>query len=117
MKKYKVLFAILITFLLFGVVYAQGVLDYKTPINSEIEEGSTTLNKSINGTWNFIKVAIQAVAIGVVIVTGIRYMMASADQKADIKKSMTWLVIGAVITFFSTTIIQYIVVVLNDFIN
>lgn len=79
--------------------------------------GSTTLNKSVNAVWQFIKHLIQILALGVVIFVGIRYMMASADQKADIKKSMMWLVIGAVITFCSTTVIQYIVVVVNDFLK
>ena len=41
-------------------------------------------------------------------------MLASADQKADIKNSMTILVIGATITFAATTVIPYIVAVLDD---
>lgn len=79
--------------------------------------GSNTLNRSVNAVWQFIKTLIQVLALGTIIFAGIRYMLASADQKADIKKSMIWLVIGAVITFCSTTVIQYIVVVVNDFLN
>ena len=36
-------------------------------------------------------------------------MFASADQKADIKKGMIGLVIGAILVFAASTVVQFII--------
>ena len=46
--------------------------------------------------------------IAAVVFAGLRYMFASADQKADIKKSMGILAIGAVLVFGATLLIRLI---------
>lgn len=51
---------------------------------------------------------IQVIAVGCVVFAGLRYMYASADKKADIKKGMMYLAIGAIFVFAATTVIRFI---------
>lgn len=48
-------------------------------------------------------------AVAGIVVCGVRYMLTSAEQKADIKKSMIYLVIGCVIVFATSTVVQFII--------
>ena len=109
----------LVLLLICGVscnIFATGVFtdsDITDALNAN--SGSASLNAATRGVWSFIKTTIQVLAVGVIIFAGVRYMIASADQKADIKKSLGTLVIGAVIVFASTTVIEFIVKVVKDF--
>lgn len=83
-----------------------------TGLSTTISGTANNVDKAtgaVNRIWNSVKRVLQVVSVSIVLACGVRYMMASADQKADIKKSMTTLVIGAVITFAASTIIPYIV--------
>ena len=51
---------------------------------------------------------VQILAVAAVVFAGVRYMFASADQKADIKKSMGILAIGAVLVFGATVVLSFI---------
>ena len=45
------------------------------------------------------------VAVVILLVLGIKYMMGSAEEKADYKKSMIPYIVGAILIFASTTIV------------
>lgn len=55
--------------------------------------------------WGTVIVVVRVLAVAAVVFAGLRYMFASADQKADIKKSMGILAIGAVLVFGATFIL------------
>jgi len=105
----KISIGILLFVLVASNVFATGVFD-ETEINNALNYtgGSPTLNNSVKGIWDLTRTTLQILSVAAVIFAGVRYMVASADQKADIKKGLMWLVIGAVITFTSTTIIGFI---------
>lgn len=71
-------------------------------------------NAAVTGIWKTVKLILQVLAIAAIILAGVRYMFASADQKADIKKSMTVLVIGAVLVFGATIVIDFITNIAGD---
>lgn len=48
------------------------------------------------------------VAVVILLVLGIKYMMGSAEEKADYKKSMIPYIVGAVLIFASTTIVNIV---------
>lgn len=48
------------------------------------------------------------VAVVVLLVLGIKYMMGSAEEKAEYKKTMIPYVVGAVLIFASTTIVNIV---------
>lgn len=68
----------------------------------------TGAETAVNKIWGSVKLILQVVSLAIVLGSGVRYMMASADQKADIKKSLGILVIGAVIVFGTTLVIDFI---------
>ena len=75
---------------------------------------STVVDNTVNKVWGSVTLILQVLAIAAIVFAGVRYMFASADQKADIKKSMIILVVGAVLVFGASTIVQFIVNVTQD---
>lgn len=73
--------------------------------NGQTITGVTNLADRI---WATAITIIQALAIGCVVFAGLRYMYASADKKADIKKGMMYLAIGSIFVFAATTVIRFI---------
>ena len=52
----------------------------------------------------------MVLAVGIIFVIGIKYMMGSAEEKADYKKSMIPYIVGAVLLFSASAIVG----VIND---
>ena len=77
----------------------------------QVIQGGTAASK-ITGTarniWQTVATIVQILSIAAVVFAGLRYMFASADQKADIKKSMGILFIGAFLVFGATTVLKLI---------
>lgn len=65
----------------------------------------TQLGKNI---WSTITVIVQIAAIAAIVFAGVRYMFASADDKADIKKQTVILVVGAALVFAAVPIAKFI---------
>lgn len=58
--------------------------------------------------WGTISVIVQIAAIAAIVFAGVRYMFASADDKADIKKQTVILVVGAALVFAAVPIAKFI---------
>ena len=54
------------------------------------------------------------VAVVVLLILGIKYMMGSAEEKAEYKKTMIPYVVGAVLIFASTTIVNIVYQLANS---
>lgn len=80
-------------------------------------QGGNEIN-SVTGTarniWSTIALILQIAAIAAIVFAGVRYMFASADTKADIKKQMVILVVGAVLVFGASTVVQFITGITNE---
>ena len=80
-------------------------------------QGGNEIN-SVTGTarnvWSTIALILQIAAIAAIVFAGVRYMFASADTKADIKKQMVILVVGAVHVFGASTVVQFITGITNE---
>lgn len=85
----------------------EGFGSFKNNMTVTANKSGKTIN-SISNVWGIILTVLQVAAIAAVVFAGVRYMFASADSKADIKKQMIWLVIGAVLVFGASTVIQLI---------
>ena len=77
-------------------------------------ESITSANKAVNRIWGTVMLILQVLAVAAVVFAGVRYMFASADGKADIKKQTVGLIVGAVLVFGASTIINFILTVTND---
>lgn len=60
--------------------------------------------------WATIATVVQIAAVACVVFAGLRYMFASADQKADIKQGMIYLAIGAVLVFGAVSIVRLVAI-------
>lgn len=80
-------------------VFAFGVNDLKgTEVNNS---NLTTVGKK---TLGLITTIGSVVAVLVLVVLGVKYMMGSAEEKAEYKKTLMPYVIGAVLVFAASTI-------------
>lgn len=66
-----------------------------------------------NSILGVIQVVGTVIAVGVLMVIGIKYMMGSAEEKAEYKKTMLPYLIGAVILFAAVNIAGYVVGIAN----
>lgn len=98
---------------------AKGTKTVTEPISNDLSSmgggsGSTTLNDTAKNIWSSVTLILQILAVAAIVFAGVRYMFASADAKADIKKQMVILIIGAVMVFAASTIINVIVNVTKE---
>jgi len=78
------------------------------------KDASTVLTNKVTGIWNTIATVVQILAVAAVVFAGVRYMFASADAKADIKKQTVILIVGAVLVFGATAILGLVAGTAND---
>ena len=76
--------------------------------------GTVQFDSQVNKIWNTIEYILWVASFAGILFAGVRYMFASADQKADIKKGTISLVIGMVLVFSATLVIDFIVNVFNS---
>lgn len=62
-----------------------------------------------NQILGIIRVIGTVVAVGVLMVLGIKYMMGSAEEKAEYKKTMIPYLVGAILLFGAVNLASYIV--------
>ena len=106
MKKNKILAIIILLSMVLGQnLFA--VQEVKPPANigDDTIEGIVELTDQI---WGSAILIAQVLSVGCVVFAGIRYMYASADKKADIKKGMMYLAIGAIFVFATTTVMKFV---------
>lgn len=106
-KSKKIMLRVLPVLLLVVVVLASNVFAVSTDMPKEGTK-IDSISSTASNVWSTLLVIFQILAIGAIVFAGIRYMFASADQKADIKKSMIILVLGAVLVFGASTVAQFI---------
>jgi type IV secretory pathway VirB2 component (pilin) len=113
-KKRIIMIAVLcsLVFVLLNNVFAD-YLDPHMTISTDSSTGTTSI-QAILKIWSVVKLILQVLSVAAIIVTGIRYMFTSADQKADIKKQSYGLVIGAILVFAASTVVNFIVEVTKD---
>ena len=90
-----------------GVLFTTYAANASFP--SEYGSVSSKLTKVFGNTWETVIVFVQIASVATVVFAGVRYMFASAERRADIKKGLTFLVIGAILIFAASTVATFIV--------
>ncbi len=117
MKKTKRIFAIiLIAFVLFCGV---GILNTCFGVDSIVvpsgtEPDITSFKSAAENVWGIVRLILQVAALTAFIFTGVRYMFASAEGKADLKKGLAMVALGSLITFGSTIFVEIVIKVFED---
>jgi len=110
MKLTKLIFNIILICLLtlvliggYSTVYAdgwfEGAQNFMNSADSNITINSTELNKPSSEVYNILTSFGMIIAVVVGIVLGIKYMIAGADEKAEVKETLLPYIIGCVVTF------------------
>ena len=84
-----------------SVVYADGITTDTLKPTYQGTGDIQTVGQKIMGIINTVGVVI---AVVILMILGIKYMMGSAEEKAEYKKTMIPYIIGAVLIFGATTI-------------
>ena len=116
-KSIKVISTLLLTIMLVasiaGTVLA---VDPNTVLNGLNGNGNVQTNdltKVGNNIVTIIQVVGIVIAVIVLLVIGIKYMMGSASEKAEYKKTMIPYLVGAILIFASTTIVNVVYNIAN----
>ena len=67
-----------------------------------------TANEMISKVLGIIQVVGAGLAVGILMTMGIRYIMGSAEEKANYKETMPPYIIGAILLGASTTVVKII---------
>lgn len=89
-------------------------------ISTDFPKGNgsiTTVDNMVGQVWGTVLTIAQILAFAAVVFAGVRYMFASADQKADIKKGLVYLIIGAILVFAASTVVKLVVLGVNNVSN
>ena len=120
MKRANVLGVIFMALILISciinVTYASGEFTVEG-INSELENTDISGSKaaqSVKKIWGTILLVLQVLAVAAFCFAGVKYMFASADTKANLKNRMVGLMVGAVLVFGATGVINLIVAIMSD---
>ena len=94
---------------------------FATNISTDFPQGGQTgitkVDNSVKKIWATVTTIVQILAFAAVVFAGLRYMFASADQKADIKKGLGMLAIGAILVFAASTVVKFVVTAAGDVIG
>ena len=80
---------------------------------SDINTAGNNITTGLNNVLSLVRFVGSGISIIVVLMLGIKYMVASIEEKAEIKKKAVPIVIGCVILFATTQI----VVLINDIVT
>ncbi len=103
MKKFM---SVLMTIAMLAMMCCNVVFAYSS-ITPKVEApgGADTTAGTIIGAMQWFG---YAIAIGMLVFIGIKYVMASANEKADLKNALIRYVIGAVLIVFAVTIAGWV---------
>lgn len=127
MNKFKIFTIVILVITLFLTLYPVVYADFGEGFDSSkvayddvlnTDTGVNKITKPINKIFNTIVRILQILSIAGIILTGLRYMLTTDTlKKADLKESTMYLIIGMVIVFCASTIINFIVNAANEVIG
>ncbi len=101
----KVFFIINLFFIILLISNSCYAFDPNSITQPKIDE---SLAEKLGGVIGMIQIVGGAVAVIAVVYLGIRYMISSTEEKADIKKKLVPFLIGTVVFFGATGILRLI---------
>ena len=115
-KVYKIFVIIILSFIIIGNVFGISLPNVSKDIDQNYKPHDAIVGTAQN-IWATIASVVQFLAIGIVVFAGIRYMFASADTRADIKREMFIMLFGAALVFGASTVIKIVIATSNDVMN
>ena len=91
------------------IINASGAILGETPTNqatASVGQANAEVKKAVGNIYATVSTIFQFLAVAAVVFTGVRYMLASADTRADIKGQCIILLVGAMLVFGGAAIIK-----------
>jgi len=113
-KKLKILLYILFFALIFYICMANFTVRANLPDVPEINQGDVKIDATVSGSGvgkalrsiiAYLQIASTGIAIIVLTLLGIKYVTASVEAKAEVKKEITPIAIGMVLVFGAINIV------------
>ncbi len=105
----KILMILIIAFMIIGISnIAMATMLNPDEYTGQTSDGATKAQSIANIIIGFVQVIGMAAAVIMLIVLAIKYVSAAPSEKADIKKSAIVYVIGAVLLFAATGVLQLV---------
>ncbi len=98
----------IVAFSLSNSVFAAITMDPNSVSGNMTSGAATSIGNVVSMFLGIIQVVAMGVAVIMLIVLAIKYVSAAPSEKADIKKGMITYVVGAVLLFGATGILQII---------
>lgn len=89
-----------------AITAMKGIKDYQQNGGDEVSIGK--LGELINIVIGFIQIVGTAISLIMISVLGIKYMLSAPNEKADVKKQIAPLLIGAIILFSAVNLVQIV---------
>ena len=117
-KKFKKVCSILLTVIFcvnfFNMAFAtDSILGDYSQVSPDLGEGGDGIKPAVETVLGYIRFIGYAVAVGMILVIGIKYMMSASQERANLKRGSIYYIIGALIIAFATTIISIIMSIGN----
>lgn len=117
-KTVKIMSIVLLTIMLVATIAGTAYADVAGTIDEVIGGGSdvdTTMLTGLGGTIvTIIQVVGVVIAIIIILIIGIKYMIGSAEEKAEYKKTMIPYIVGAVLIFAGTSIVKVVYSIISQ---
>jgi len=108
MRKCKKIFVRVMPVLMVIAIMASSIFGISPNIPTTGGSQMTGITDLAGSIWKTASIIIQILAIAAIVIAGVRYMFASANDKADIKKQTIVLVAGAILVFAAVPIAKFI---------
>lgn len=77
-------------------------------LNNVLKENPTNIDGFLSRIGSTILIILQVAAVAGVVFTGVKYMYAASNDKAKIKETLIWLIIGTVFVFAAPRVIEFV---------
>lgn len=105
-KTMKIVSILLIALMMIAVVTPVFAEDFRpSSVSATTDvEGTDKLKEAGNEITSIIRIVGTIIAVAILIVLGIKYMMGSAEEKAEYKKTLFPYIVGAVLIFAASNL-------------
>lgn len=76
--------------------------------NNVTSEQDTELDGLLFNIAGTVMLILQILALAGVVITGVKYMYAGSEDKGKIKQTLIWVIIGAILVFAASTVINFV---------
>ncbi|MFR2449839.1 MAG: TrbC/VirB2 family protein [Clostridia bacterium] len=97
-----------------GTVFADSTTDVLDKLKGDGKVETSSLTTVGNNVVTIINVVGIVIAVIILLIIGIKYMIGSASEKAEYKKTMIPYIVGAVLIFAGTSLVRVIYSLANS---